>query len=166
MKYIAIIALVCQGCYSEGAYYVDARFNAEERAAIQQAADTWTTPVDLVFGADVNAFEAGSRRIIVKVNAQIMEIADPGASGRRVPGYTDGIRYNHILLNPDNVGVAPLWYVAAHEMGHSMGLDHVADHSALMYETNTDETRWCLTQADADEFARVNGMRIRTGCKE
>lgn len=160
-KLVCSLALIC-GCSSGPAWHVDARFSATERAAIQQAADTWTTPVDLVFGARVTAFDT-DRRVIVRVDRTTLEVASP--STRDLPKVhavtQDELR---ILLEPDTM-LSPLWYITAHEIGHGMGLKHVEDPAALMYYTSTEESRGCVTETDAGEYYRVNGVRIRTGCQ-
>jgi predicted Zn-dependent protease len=60
-----------------------------------------------------------------------------------------------IVLIPSRINENPLWYVAAHEFGHSFGMEHVSDERAIMYRTNTDVTARCVTQADLEELCRV-----------
>lgn len=161
MRLSALLLLLASGCYAQGPWHVDERFAAEERAEIQQAADVWTAPVDLIWDQRVTAFDTG-RRVIVRVDRTTMEVASPGARERpNVRGVTqDGDR---ILIQPDGM-VAPMWYIVAHELGHGMGLSHVDDESALMHWAMTDKTAYCVTSADTEEYYRVNGLRIRVGC--
>jgi|SRR6185312_6940136 len=53
-----------------------------------------------------------------------------------------------VQIGPDELRTA-----AAHEAGHAMGLEHVADDTAVMFAHLTDDTQ--ITDADAAEFFRA-----------
>lgn len=175
MRSLVIIGLLplLAGCQASGPWYVDSRFTAAEQAEIQQAANMWEgvgQEVNLVFGVYVNGQEDHGRHIV-------RENTRGGQMLFRDLTDTESGHYSHpnmwtqrIIIVPQqiNQSTAPMYMVLAHELGHSLGLEHLSDTTALMYRTSSPDAKWCITKADVAEMCRTVGCpgTVPKGCDE
>lgn len=75
----------------------------------------------------------------------------------------DVAKDKQLLLMISSIGTN-LFLVAAHELGHSLGLFHSANTEALMYpvyKSSTDLTRFRLSQDDVEGIQFLYGERNR-----
>lgn len=185
--FLVLAGLLGLGCAREAGstLFVDEAFTADEVRQIQEAADLWEVAsggrahVDLVFGAHVSKVPTPTRRYLVRLT-----LADAAASENPdVRGDNIAVTWtNHqtnawelILVVPERLGSphvdAPpttLRETVAHEFGHHLGLQHVADPRALMFNGDLGTDRFvaglCLGPADVAELgARVDlaGATVR-----
>ena len=165
----ALLALV-SGCTGE-VWRADSRFTTEERAAIDQAAEAWEAvghPILVAHGHHVTGLES-TRRYIVKTTRRAVggihqPLQDSGAAGKHVvePG-----REMILLVMDQMKGGTPLWQIIAHEMGHSLDMNHVDDERAIMYHSGSRNSLRCITSVDIQEMCRAQGCEsVPKGCDE
>lgn len=101
----------------------------------------------------INTLGAEGNRLIDAYNRQVAAFnRDFGYSREFTQGEYRGDRINIYKFSSD----AELNTVLAHELGHALGIDHVADDQALMYYLLTDVSENPrLTDADKAAFARA-----------
>lgn len=165
--FIAALALIfSQACTPGGAFLVDSRFTASERLEIQRAADTWEAygaHIDLVWDQHTNGTETksivrprGTREAV----AIMPPLKDTDAAITKTT-----FDHTTIVVMPDRIQSNPLWYVVAHEMGHALGMEHVADPRAIMHWTDTSVSARCVTQADLEEMCRTGECVRKATCE-
>lgn len=139
---MVLFARCLAGCAAPvgGPFYVSSKFQESEEAQITEAAEAWEVATygaihfDLVFGADVepSVGSAWGRRIITPITAQEWLTTDLTIGHEVNAGYCGkGTNYQAIVVLVDS-GV-PVRDVVDHELGHSLGLKHVAEPTALMF---------------------------------
>jgi hypothetical protein len=156
---LPLIALLASGCGTSEVFYVDAAFTAEEATAIEHGAQLWhdadsNISFDLAFGATVS--EAGHRRMIIRSTPEFLA-SRRTAEGDRIEEHSIfGTTRERLFLVPDGLSNEQLATVTAHELGHTLGLQHVPveQGQAIM---NSGSTALAVTAADLAEVARVAG---------
>ena len=157
-----ILSGLQQGCIGSKAYYVDARFTDEEEADISAAAGMWSEATggalnfDLIFGQRVDLVEV-RRNVIVKVGARAAFNRFPEMASSTRPAFFrrgSALESSLVVVIADQVDPALLRATVAHEMGHSFGLQHVPEESALMHENLYNDVTKCVTEVDLREARR------------
>lgn len=168
-----LLPLLSTACFGE-LYYVDSRFTPEEAEQIRVGAELWAPTGlhrDLVFGLQFSDV-ANDRNMIIRSNSRgaanideyFKEHTTCAAARLHSP-----IEPTRIIILMDKLNQDPLRVVAAHELGHSMGLDHVSDMRAIMAPKGSEESLNCLTGADVAEACRHGDSCPSTrpiGCEE
>lgn len=159
------------GCDPGGAIYVDSRFTAEERQAIQEAAGMWEAvgaPIDLIWDAKTTGRDT-SRRELVRAGTRAAIQAQPEMAGQWCDGYTD---HGRIIINVERAAEMgdPLKALVAHEMGHLLGLQHVGTaETAVMSAQREIWSPTELTAVDVAALCSETGMgcaAVRTAASQ
>ncbi|XP_074153587.1 stromelysin-1-like [Sminthopsis crassicaudata] len=145
--------------------YTDDMNQPDIDAAIERALKVWSDVTPLTF----NRLREGEADIMISFAVQEHGDFIPfdGPGGVLGHAYPPGPKMNgdvHLdddeKWTKDTTGVN-LFLVAAHEFGHSLGLFHSTDTKALMYpvyNTNTDLTKFLLSQDDIDGIQSLYGF--------
>lgn len=166
------ISTLLQGCIGSETYYVDDRFTEQEEERIKDAAAMWEAATggvlhfDLVFGKRVDITET-ERNAIVKVGARAAFNRFPRmVSDTRPAFYHPGSTFQSslIVVITDRIDGDILRPTIAHEMGHSFGLQHVAERQALMHENLNDDITKCVTDVDLREARRYFAFAAEQPC--
>lgn len=147
-----------QGCMGK-AYYVDEGFSTREQQLIRDAASMWeqstagSVHFDFVFDQRVDLSES-DRNVIVKTSARAAFDRFPEmASAKRAALFHEGSAFQSsiMVIIAERLEEEMLRTAIAHEMGHSLGLEHVPEVQALMYENLNEDPAKCVTEADLRE---------------
>ncbi len=107
-----------------------------------------------------NALATTINQLIVQLNLNVAQYNQTGAgAGEFEEGLyqiSGGVQTISIYEYSNHV---QLVRVLAHEMGHALGLDHVADQAAIMYKINSG-TSLTATAADVAELKAVCSARV------
>ena len=169
-----ILSGLQQGCLGSSAYYVDSRFTAEEEAEIKAAAGMWSDAtgealnLDLIFGQRVDVVET-KRNVIVKVGARAAFNRFPEVVSSTRPAFFhrgNALESSLVVVIADQVDPALLRAAVAHEMGHSFGLQHVPEQSALMHENLFNDVAKCVTEVDLREARRYVAIGAEHPCDQ
>jgi hypothetical protein len=162
-----------QSCMRSNAYYVDEKFSAQEQEHIRGAAAMWeestggSVHFDLVFGQRVDIWES-DRNAIVKTSARAAFDRFPQmASDKRAALFHDGSTFESsiMVIIAERVEEGMLRTAIAHEMGHSLGLRHVPEVPALMYENLNRDPGKCVTEVDLREARRYVEVAAGQPCE-
>lgn len=150
--------------------WIDADFSPRDRADIKAAVDGWNTALNghrVYFVADDNAkglTEAGSpiQQIVEHDGLGLLFVAIPHFDvPTNVLGWVDELGDNVVHLDrAENNGTRQL-IVALHEMGHTMGLDHVRTPYGLMGTVYTSQPP-CVDETSVQILAALHGWDYRT----
>lgn len=167
-RLLCVVAL--SGC-AGNVWRADSRFTPEERGDIDRAAEMWRDvgqEIWIAHGCFVNGFERGGRNIVRADNRSARVFSAPLENPRTTAEYINAPLKELIVIVPERAISEPLWYVVAHEFGHSLGLKHVADETAIMYPSNSALGKLCITKADIEEMCRTAGCpgEVPRGCDE
>lgn len=172
MKALAALAFALASCGGD-AWSVDDRFSPEEEQELRRGAEVWRRlgqDVELEFGVRASESNRGAKQIVI-VGPRAMENLSRGLGRDKVAvgiHEEDSRGFDRrIAIRLDRVGPdVPLWFVLAHELGHSFGMLHVDDPTAIMgnpYGGNVG----CAVRSDVLELCRVQGCLSRhVGCDE
>jgi len=167
-----ILSSLQQGCIGSKAYHVDTRFNAEEEAEIRAAAGMWSEATggalnfDLIFGQRVDLVEA-KRNVIVKVGARAAFNRFPEMASNTRPAFFyrgSALESSLVVVIADQIDPGLLRATVAHEIGHSFGLQHVPEQSALMHENLYNDVTKCVTEVDLREARRYVAISADRPC--
>ena len=169
IRWALALALVT-GCSGE-VWRADERFTAEERGDIDRAAEAWGAvgqPILVAHGHRITGQEGAGRWIHRMGLHAAVTFYDGFRKPKTVAVHSSPtLGVERIIIVPERVDYTPLWQVVAHEMGHSLGMEHVADPGALMYAKGSTESLGCITKADIEEMCRTAGCEeVPKGCDE
>jgi hypothetical protein len=169
-KLLAVLSI--SGCYGN-TWVADERFTVEERAQVEQGADLWREigqSIDIVYG-QVSGNELSGRHIIRATGQSAADISAVFEKPSVAGNYLNYGFKELIVLVPERAyphKVSPLYVSTAHELGHSLGMEHVSDPRALMFYKGSTEMMGCLTKADVLELCNTAGCagEVPRGCDE
>jgi hypothetical protein len=147
-------------CARPGLHYavaISPDFTADQATAVLAGVDQWTVAVPEL-KLEIKIAACGSEDICISVNHEPMpanppqELGKEHFSGGKVELYVDRI-YGLGWAFPEP-SARLLQQVAAHEMGHALGIEHHISVGNLM-TLYTDEQSPTITSADIDAFDDV-----------
>jgi hypothetical protein len=121
---------------------------------------------DLIFGQRVDLIEA-KRNVIVKVGARAAFNRFPEMASNTRPAFFrrgSALESSLMVIIADHVDPALLRATVAPEMGHSFGLQHVPEESALMHENLYNDVTKCVTEVDLREARRYVAVGAERPC--
>lgn len=129
---------------------------AEKTALANQFANLKATEAEMNRNVEtLNALATRINQLISQLNIHVDQYNQTGASvGEFEEGlyeYKGGIETINIFEYRDHTSLVR---VLAHELGHSLNLEHVSDAEAIMYQTNKGKGLKA-TQADVEELGKV-----------
>lgn len=160
-------------------FHADTDFTPEERGNIDFSANVWNTQTngqakvtvvyDLDFGSVDSLKAAMDQNTIVRNHCDEDPNVDEGTLGWTPPwgGIHDPQgRHSRMMLCVDRMdewgsktksGKDNYWrQTVIHEMGHALGLSHVAHPNALMFPSIVPDRKACLKVPDLVEFCSMN----------
>jgi hypothetical protein len=135
---------------------VSDQFTDEQIAGIRQAVDAWNAGL----GAHVLSVEVGSPcdpAPDVCVQPTTLAANNARSGGTETWGYTQKERW--VYLDTDAVPEADFPQVAAHELGHAMGLVHTGPGTLMCASAKCASPT--VTQADDDQWYELRGVGQR-----
>ncbi len=137
-------------------------FQSERNALTQEYAQVKSEETRLNDDIDtLNALATAINQLIVQLNLNVQQYNQTGASlGEFEEGLYEQDGPTRTISIYEYTDHASLVRVLAHEMGHSLGMEHVADAGSIMYKVNQGDSL-TATPADLTELARICGTATR-----
>lgn len=166
MGRLALVAmcLALTGC-GEREIYVDKRFSNSEDRAIRKGAYLWTKAgenINLVFNEPVSYTRDRIIRAQIGEHDEMVHFCEFDAGAIACTGRKDLLMGDTIVIWPARIPGYPhdLFKIAAHEIGHVIGLRHLDEPTAIMHGELSEETADDLTPAD------LNALRLHWICEK
>ena len=181
MRKFILLLLLAVGCgphvrvepTNPGHFHADVDFNAEQMRRLEIAAETWNYYSngisDLTVTQDLDtrnkldmARKCVSGCLIHGDSADAdFVMMDSEHHDRLTLGVTTGIMHQTVKFAMDRLGnLEDLQEVALHEFGHTFGMAHIPDKTAIMYQWHMVPGTKCPKQSDMFEFCRAKDCSI------
>lgn len=141
--------------------YIDRKFSQEEKLHIIEAALEWSRVTNHIVEYEIESLpcpiKLNQALVITKYNPDHPDIITMDVLGQEILGYYVDGYIPAIFLVAERINKKDLTNVIMHELGHSLGLEHIDgedDKNALMYPTMNPESG-TITQKDLINFCKL-----------
>ena len=138
--------------------YIDRSFSEQEKLYIVEAALEWSRATNHIVDYEIKSLpceiELDEALIFVKYNSDHPDIIFMDFFGYEILGYYNDKNIPSISLVTDRIDAKDFTNVVLHELGHSLGLEHVEDKEMLMYPTMNNVNNK-ITKKDLVDFCKL-----------